>query len=146
MVEEIKEQNTSETKKNCGVSKRLILWLIILLVVVALTIVFAVSQEKEKMTDVWQAVFLTNGQTYFGRIAGMGDKFLTLKDVHYLQTQTVPPEKEGEEPTQQLVLAKLGEQEFYKPENTMKINWDHILFMESLESDSQVVQTIEQNK
>ena len=48
MVEEIKEQNTSETKKNCGVSKRLILWLIILLVVVALTIVFAVSQEKEK--------------------------------------------------------------------------------------------------
>ena len=38
----------------------------------------------------YQAVFLTNGQVYFGKLESGGPQFLRLKDVYYLQTNQDP--------------------------------------------------------
>ncbi len=145
MVEELKEQHGIQARKEKRVFVHLLLSLIILVVIVAVVVVIVLARGGKKEAS-WQAVFLTNGQTYFGHITKTTNNFVVLEDVYYLQAQTVPPEKEGEQPTQQLTLAKLGQQEFHGPENEMKINRDHILFIENLRSDSQVVQTIEQIK
>lgn len=90
----------------------------------------------------YQAVFLSNGQVYFGKVSHLKSSFVTLSDVYYLQVQEAlqPPAKDE---SQRLSLAKLGLTELHKPKDVMKINRDHILFVEDLEKGSQVVQAID---
>ncbi len=96
-----------------------------------------------QISSSWSAVFLTNGRTYFGKIAKADSEFITLDDVYYLQVQQVPPITEGEEPQPQLSLMSVGD-EIHGPENSMRINKDHVLFIEKLKADSSVVSSIEQ--
>jgi len=112
---------------------------VILLIAVIAFLVFTVLSTAPKA---WSAVFLSNGQMYFGHLT-MGRKMVTLQDVHYLQVQEVPAAKEGEQPQQQLSVIKLGSNEVYGPESVMQINRDHILYIQKLTKDSQVVKTIE---
>ncbi len=93
----------------------------------------------------YQAVFLSNGQVYFGKASNINSNYLDLKDVYYLQVSEVLQPVQGKtqpEPRQSISLAKLGASELHKPKDAMKINRDQVLFIEDLESDSQVVQAI----
>lgn len=92
--------------------------------------------------DAYQAVFLTNNQVYFGKIAREGGEFVRLTDIFYLQVQQpVQPIGENQPAGQSIALIKLGG-ELHGPEDEMRINRDHILFIEDLTDDSQVVQKI----
>lgn len=97
----------------------------------------------------YQAVFLTNGQVYFGKLSGAEDQYLTLKDIYYLQV-TTPPGLQGsqnqanaqqQQAQQQLSLVKLG-QELHGPVDSMQINRDQVLFFEDMKEDGKVVQAI----
>ncbi len=88
-----------------------------------------------------QAVFLSNGQVYFGKLSGENSQFATLKDIYYLRTDQIQPKPEAEK-QQKLTLVKLGN-EIHGPEDEMRINRDHILFVEDLKTDGSVVQAIE---
>src|SRR3989344_1941592 len=46
------------------------------------------SSVKDYYDSNWQAVFLSNGQVYFGKISGIDDDFLYLKNIYYLQVIT----------------------------------------------------------
>jgi hypothetical protein len=110
-------------------------------------------------TGAWHAVFLTNGQVYFGQLSDPEAQFATLNDVYYLQLQQAPtpaptPQVDSENPDAgaqvieapapqppQLTLIKFGT-ELHGPQDFMRINRDHILFWEELKADSQVVQAI----
>lgn len=99
-----------------------------------------------KTASVYQAIFLSNGQVYFGKASNINSQYLTLKDVYYLQvSQVLQPVQGKQQPqAQQAVsLAKLGVSELHKPLDEMKINRDHVIFIEDLAPDSQVVQAIE---
>ncbi|MBD3363128.1 hypothetical protein GF362_05390 [Candidatus Dojkabacteria bacterium] len=90
----------------------------------------------------YQAVFLDNNQVYFGKVARIDSTFITLRDVYYLQadkkTQNLQEyEKEGEK----LSLVALG-REVHGPSNEMRINLEHVLFIEDLQKDSKVVNAI----
>ena len=94
--------------------------------------------EKE-----WQAVFLTNGQVYFGHVKKQNNNEIVVEDIYYLQVvrplqqgDSAPAEGQGE-----LTLVKLGN-ELHKPTDKMYINRQHVLFMEDLKDDSNVVQAI----
>jgi len=94
----------------------------------------------------WQAVFLSNGQVYFGKIAKMNNDIIVLRDIYYLQVVTQPLQRsaEGETPTepeQRLTLIKLGN-EIHGPQDEMVINRNHVVIMEDLKDDSRVVQAI----
>lgn len=94
----------------------------------------------------YQALFLTNGQVYFGKIARQSTTHTILNDIYYLQVQQSiqpPPENQTQQPQVQLV--KLGG-ELHKPKDEMVINNDHILFIEEIQNDGQVGQTIERHK
>jgi len=98
----------------------------------------------------YQAVFLTNGQVYFGKVAKASGSEVVLKDIYYLitrpQLQTQTPEATpGAQQQPQYTLIKLG-QELHGPMDEMRINRDHILFIEGLKNDGRVVQAIEQYK
>lgn len=94
-------------------------------------------------TTGWQAVFLSNGQVYFGRVTKQNEQMLVLKDIYYLQVAQSPqPAPEGQANQQQnLSLVKLGN-ELHGPKDAMAINMAHVLFTEELKSDSKVVDAI----
>lgn len=93
----------------------------------------------------YSAVFLANGQVYFGKLATPTSQYVTLTDVFYLriQQQLQPPEDKEEEgqPKRETQLIKLGE-ELHGPVDEIRINRDQILFIEKMKSDSRVVQGI----
>lgn len=131
--------------------------LALLYIVLAAVIVFAVVStkgfgllKKNSNDSGWQAVFLTNGQVYFGHLAGMQSQFATLTNIYYLQVdqqQGLQPtdNKTSTAPAQQpkVTLIKLGN-ELHGPQDSMSINRDQILFVEDMKSDSKVVSAIDQ--
>jgi hypothetical protein len=98
-----------------------------------------VTQEEEAIrSGEYQAVFLDNGQVYFGKLERTRE-FYSLTDVFYLQSGTVV------EQSTNISLTKLGS-EAHGPEDGMLINPEHILFIEDLSDSSKVVQAIQQYK
>lgn len=102
---------------------------------------------EEQASSGYQAVFLANGQVYFGKLSGMTASYATLKDIYYLQV-TTPPAADGSQlnqqqqaQNQQLSLVKLG-QELHGPVDEMKLNRDQILFYEDIKEDGRVMQAI----
>lgn len=90
----------------------------------------------------WQAVFLSNGQVYFGNVARLTPDTVVLRHIYYLQTSG-PLQAGGEQQPQDLALVKLGA-ELHGPTDEMRISREHVLFIETLKQDSKVVKAIEQ--
>ncbi len=97
----------------------------------------------------YQAVFLTNGQVYFGKLSDADGSYVDLKDIYYLQV-VQPPLQGQQQPGQatssaqqqpQISLIKLGN-ELHGPMDEMHISRAQILFYEDLKSSGQVVQAI----
>lgn len=100
-----------------------------------------------KKANDYQAVFLTNGQVYFGKLSNLNRRYVRLEDIYYLQVQQIQPpeEKTKQEEQPKLTLIKLGN-EIHAPEDVMNINRDQILFLEDLKESGQVVQAIQKDK
>lgn len=103
---------------------------------------------EEQASSGYQAVFLTNGQVYFGKLSGMTASFATLVDIYYLQVTTPPAagdaaqlNQQQAQQQQQLSLVKLGE-ELHGPVDEMKVNRDQVLFYEDIKEDGRVMQAI----
>jgi|ERR1700683_114730 len=91
----------------------------------------------------FQAVFLTNGQVYFGKFTQINSSYVKLTDIYYLQVQqTVQPSSSSSNNNQQVSLAKLGG-ELHGPEDEMFISRDQVLFWENLKNSGKVVQAID---
>lgn len=96
----------------------------------------------------YQAVFLSNGQVYFGKLSSEGH-WIVLKDIYYLQVtqqlQPAPNADQTQQPNNQqpnIQLVKLGS-ELHGPKDSMYIDRDKILFWENMKDDSKVVQAIQ---
>lgn len=95
----------------------------------------------------YQAVFLTNGQVYFGKLSNVNGGYVKLSDIFYLQVQqSVQPSSDKNNNNQsQVSLAKLGS-ELHGPEDAMQISRQQVLFWENLKNDGKVVQAINSYK
>ncbi|HCM45569.1 MAG TPA: hypothetical protein DIS54_01945 [Candidatus Veblenbacteria bacterium] len=118
--------------------------LIIIVVVLVLAFIGVIGYQSNwwRPMSGWQAVFLSNGQVYFGNVTSISPDTIVLKKIYYLQTSG-PLQAGGEQQAQDLALVKLGS-ELHGPTDEMIINWDQILFIENLKADSKVVKAIEQ--
>lgn len=83
--------------------------------------------------DAYQAVFLTNDQTYFGRLRNIDSDYLLLSDAYYVR---IDDDGSGQ-------MVKLGAIEPHGPKDKMVITKEQVLFWENLRFDSQVVKTIQ---
>lgn len=112
---------------------------------------FNLAGKNTATSAKFQAVFLTNGQVYFGKLTDSNDRYAILEDIYYLQVTPVlqtktegspgaVPNQQSQE-QQQLSLVKLGN-ELHGPVDKMQINRDQILFIESLKDDGRVMQAI----
>lgn len=130
--------------------------LIIILIIAAITLItylgvrlFAGSFTKSQVnSNQYQAVFLANGQVYFGKLQNVQGDYLRLINIYYLQVQqsvqpdAAKPNQDGQQP--QVSLAKLGS-ELHGPEDAMYISRDQVLFWENLKGDGKVSQAIKNN-
>lgn len=117
----------------------------LLLATVALYLGFTggLGNESKKINEKqYQAVFLNNGQVYFGKIKSLNGKFVDLTNVFYIENSSAS----GQTQTQNnnYTLRKLGTTELHKPEDQMIINKEQVTFWENLKGDSQVVQKIDE--
>jgi len=149
----IKENGASPITKRRGKLIAIIIVVVVIIVAVVGGALYWKSCKKaEAKTEGYQAVFLSNGQVYFGKISNLYSDYVGLSDIYYLQLtnqlQTQQPPATGDQAAQQqqkLSLIKLGN-ELHGPKDTMYINQKHVLFIENLKDDSKVVQAINQYK
>lgn len=137
-------------------SRKLIAVVVGVLVIVALMIgamLFSKSGSNSASsatvdTSKYQAIFLTNGQVYFGKLSDVNSGYVNIKDVYYLQVQqAVQPADTKSASTEQpkVSLTKLGN-ELHGPTDEMHISRDQVLFWENLKGDSTVVKAISDYK
>ncbi len=89
------------------------------------------------------AVFLANGQVYFGRVASETERSVTLTEIYYLKLAKPVLTQEDLQSQADASLVKLGN-ELHGPEDRMEIMRGQILFMERLKADGKVAKAIEQ--
>lgn len=94
----------------------------------------------------YQAVFLSNGQVYFGKLQTYNGDYMKLNNIYYLQTKSAAasenPQATSDQDESNVQLIKLGS-EIHGPDDEMIISKDQILFFENLKKDSQVSASID---
>jgi len=134
----------STSSENIAISRRAVRQVIS--VVVAVLILFAIAiliitvarslQQPDPLSGAinpneYQAVFLTNGEVYFGKMsAGPGAQFYFLRHVYFLQTTA----KNGKTTSRNLV--RLTGQ-IQGPEDFLAINRSQISYVENLKPNGQ---------
>jgi hypothetical protein len=120
-----------------------LVWMIAGLVLIAVGIMLIVEHmrgshnSEVKFLTPYQAVLLTNGSVYFGKLQGYGSSAPELTQVYYVVSQTNPETKQV---TNSLI--RRG-QELHKPDR-MYLNPRQILFVEPVGTDSRLAQLIKE--
>jgi hypothetical protein len=92
-----------------------------------------------KFSTPYQAVLLSNGAVYFGKLEGYGGPHPELTEVYYVVTQTNPETKQSSN-----VLVKRGK-ELHQPDR-MYLSPNQILFVETVGLSSKVANLIQESK
>jgi predicted small lipoprotein YifL len=95
------------------------------------------SSDNLQFPTEYQAVFMDNGQVFFGRLQKTNSDFFLLRDVFYIKHEVDKDQKESRN-----ILLKRG-MEWHGPE-FMRINSRHIVLIEPVAPDSRVFQLIMQ--
>lgn len=148
----------------------LIIAVVILVVVLVSGMLFVKDAKKSELVSIddskYYAVFLSNGQVYFGHLNNYNTSSPELSDIYYLQLAKSPQAsseqeqaegqegqegevleqtEQGTDQSQGLTLIKLGE-ELHGPEDSMILNKEQILFIEKLKDDGQVAEAIKKHE
>jgi len=119
----------------------------VLLVVLAI-VSFArnnVAREDSYVnTKQYQAVFLSNGQVYFGKVGALNSKYISMKDVFYLTQNSASSTTATTTANSDYTLVKLGCQQIHYPNDQMLINRDQVTFWENINDSGKVVKSIKQ--
>jgi len=95
------------------------------------------AHAEPELTTPYQAVLLTNGQAFFGKLENAGTAFPVLRDVYVVRGQV---NQETKQVTGTLV--KRGN-EPHSPDR-MILNGEHILVIEPVKPGSQIAKLIEE--
>jgi hypothetical protein len=97
----------------------------------------APSASPHKFTSAYQAVFIDNGQVFFGKLEQMGGEYPLLRDVFTVQNQADPATKE----IKSALVRRSAE--LHGPDY-MLLNAKHIVAIEPVGENSRVAQVIKQ--
>jgi len=130
------QKNTNS--KNKGLAF-LVIGIVVLVAVAAFLVVSILSSSQT--SNEWSAVSLTNGRTYFGQIEKETSDKVILENVYYLQVNQVQDQEGQNQP--QISLQNI-QNEMHGPTDRMEINRDHVLFVEKLSNNSQILAALKQ--
>lgn len=117
----------------------------VLVVALVLSLFFGNVPAENKYVNkkTLQAVFLNNGQVYFGNIRSLNEKYVRVSNIYYLRVnqQVQPNQTNTNAAAQDISLVKLG-CELHGPDDQMLINRDQVTFWENLKTDGQVAKAV----
>jgi hypothetical protein len=119
-----------------------VVWIVAGLVVIVAAGWFIVGKVRSRAVDFptpYQAVLLTNGAVYFGKLEGYGGPHPVLSEVYYIVSQTDQTTKKVSN-----MLVKRGK-ELHQPDR-MYLTPNQILFVEPVGPSSKVADLIQQSK
>lgn len=132
----------------------IIIFLCLLLFIITINSLFYGENSLSSLSNwadltKYQAVFLTNGQVYFGKVIDVNRQTLILEDIYYLRaSRDLQASQESSQATtteeilaDNFSLIKLGS-EIHGPEDKMSINLNQVMFVEDLKDSSKVVEAI----
>jgi len=101
------------------------------------------ASNEDKLVDAskYQAVFLNNGQVYFGYIKDLNNGYIRMTNIYYL---TQGSSSSSSSSSSNYSLVKLGCQQIHDPLDQMVINRDQVTFWENLNPSGKVVSSIKQ--
>jgi hypothetical protein len=130
------------TKNQQGNAAVQVVWVlagIVIIVAAFMMVKHTRPGEPVAFTTPYQAVLMTNGVAYYGKLAGYGTPRPVLTDVYVIVTQTNPDTKQTSKG-----LFKLDKvEDLYQPDR-MYLNPNQILGVEPVGTNSKVAQLIGQ--
>lgn len=103
---------------------------------------FATTGFSGQINSKYQAVFLTNGQVYFGKMQVVNDSYLKINNVYYIQNKNGTAATTDANNIELVQLSKA----VHGPKDEMVINRDQVLFFENLNEDGQAAKLISSDK
>jgi hypothetical protein len=129
------------TRNQQGSAAVQIVWVLAGIVVIVSAFLFVRRTSPgpaEVFTTPYQAVLLTNGAVYFGKLEGYGTPRPLLTEAYYIVTENNTDTKQSNK-----ILVKLGKLELYEPDR-IYLNPTQILGVEPVGPNSKVAQLIAQ--
>ena len=140
-MSQIANDSAEKSVAGTSVTRSVVLWSVICLLVGLavghLVTYHWMSRDLAKFKTPYQAVLLTNGAVYYGKLSGYGTHTPELTDVYYIISKTDPDTKQVSN-----MLVKRGK-EPHGPDR-MYLNANQIIFVEPVGPDSKVAQLISQ--
>lgn len=102
------------------------------------------NESKYVQSSDYQAVFLTNGQVYFGKVKAINSDFIRLENIYYLTQTSASGSSSDQSSNGNYTLVKLGCQQIHYPLDEMVINRSQVSFWENLNAKGKVVTSIAQ--
>ena len=130
---DIASEEIATSDPGMGWQWKTILWTAGLLV--AFLIARAIIGDTPSLYTEYSAVRLANGETYYGKVSGLGHKFPVMTDVF-----TISQKLDAASGQMGSVMVP-RENEFHRPKK-MILNSEQIMFIESVAAGSQVGQLI----
>lgn len=121
---------------------------LVVLAVVMCMVMWKGMGTRMPASDRYQAVFMNNGQVFFGKLKNVQGTYMRLEKSYYTKKQDLPADATAEQKAavaNNVSLVKVGD-EVYGPENIMMIRSDQVLFWQDLKSDSKVAKAIDESK
>lgn len=97
------------------------------------------GKGKPSLQTEYQAVFLDNGQVFFGKVDFSKGDYVFMRDVYYVQNAVNRDTKEVTS-----ILIRRGN-EWHGP-NEMYLNASHVVLVEPVGGDSRVAKLIQEDK
>ena len=135
-------QKIEKGKINLGIRFKVIASFVVILILLFSAQGCSKSNQKIKIDTEYKAVFLDNGQVFFGRLEEAGPSYLLLRDIFCVQSQVVQQDKDKKEVRN--ILIKRGN-EWHGPD-LMYITMRHVVVIEPVGPNSKVAQLIKEAK
>ena len=118
---------------------------VLLLGVIIISMRNNAGDDESKFVDKskYQAVFLNNGQVYFGNVKVLNSNYVRMTNIYYL-TQGSTGSGSSSSANNNYSLVKLGCQQIHDPLDEMVINREQVTFWENLNASGKVVSSIKQ--
>ncbi len=147
--------SSRRSKKLKGLGRLLVRykkWLILAVLILAAGLVWRfVAQANGDIPgvkkDYYQAVFLSDGTQYVGKLTSLDAEHYRLTGAYFIASSTAPvvSDKGSQQTNGQVALVKL-ETGLLSAENEMTIPKDKVLFYENLKKDGQAAKLLDANK
>ncbi|USN95565.1 MAG: hypothetical protein H6793_00125 [Candidatus Nomurabacteria bacterium] len=138
-----RKQTKANKKYRWIVVALLVLLLIIGCIVASYLMLFKKKTDTHLVgvnSDQYQALFLTNGQVYFGKLSQLDKETIKINNIFYLQVQQ-PVQPKDDKQQNETQLIKLGE-ELHGPNDEMFVNRSQVLFWENIKDNGKVGEAI----